>query len=101
MRVFIIIVLVVIFGSSTTFAANSQERSKYARQYATYYERIQVGATAQASGKDRKTLHIQLKYNLDDFVVSVAMGHINEWKNLGFNKVIVSDQYKSWTHKIE
>lgn len=87
--------------NTTAFAATQQERIKYAKKYVTYYERIEVGATAKTSGKEGRTLKIRLKYRLDDFVVSVAMRYINEWKNLGFSRVIVSDADKSWSYDIK
>ena len=100
MRILISLILVV-FVSTAVFAASLKDRNKYARAYATYYDRIQVGATASTSGKEGKTLNIRLKFDLDDFVVSVAKSYISEWENLGFTKVIVSDVNKSWTHKIK
>jgi len=81
--------------------ASLKERKKYTKAYVTDYDRIQVGATAHTSGKEGKTLNIDLKYLLDEFVVSVAKRYLPEWKNLGFDEVKVCDEYKCWEQKIK
>jgi hypothetical protein len=83
------------------YLASLKERKKYTKAYVTYYDRIQVGATAHTSGKEGKTLNIDLKYSLDEFVVSVAKRYLSEWKNIGFEEVKVCDEYKCWEQKIK
>lgn len=79
-----------------------QMRINYARQYKTDYDRIQVGATAQATGKGNRTLNIHLKYYFDDLVQKNSISYIhNQWAELGFAKVVFYDKTGgSWEKEI-